>query len=156
MARFVGLTNSINIPTAHSTVKLNSCHYNWHIHTPFTPTLTPHSQSIPLIPISLWQGPPTETLIYCYNSWQLCKRGRQISQEQAKWYFFNTSSVCLWRSYTNILSCWCLSGIDRVQGQFQLFLPDSECLTECSVTVKGTQHLAGILFELVTKKTYKE
>lgn len=80
MGRFVGPNDSINIPTVHSTVKLNSCHYNGHIHTPFISTLTPRFQSIPLIPISLWQGPPTETLVSCYNSWQLCKRSRQISQ----------------------------------------------------------------------------
>lgn len=117
--------------------------------------LYPHTDSAfpahtPLIPISSWHGPPAEALISRYDSWQLCKRRRQISQEKAKWYFFNISSVCLWRSYTNILSSWYLSCTDRVQGQLWLFLPDSWCLTECSVTVKGAR-LAEALYELVSK-----
>lgn len=40
-------------------------------------------------------------------------------------FFFNIGCVCLWRSYTNILSFWYRSYIDTVQGQLWLFLPDS-------------------------------
>lgn len=48
MDRFTGLSENINVSTAHSLVKLNSCHYNSVFTPPFTPTRTPRSQHIPL------------------------------------------------------------------------------------------------------------
>lgn len=43
MDRFTSLTENINVSTAHSSVKLNSCHYN----SAFSPPLPPHGLRVP-------------------------------------------------------------------------------------------------------------
>lgn len=138
--RFTSLTENINVSTAHSSVKLNSCHYN----RVFSPPLPPHGLRVPST------YPSHSHILTARTTSRSSHLPLRLPQEKAKCYFFNISSACLWRSYTNILSSWCLSCTDRVQGQLWLFLPDSWCLTECSVTVKGAR-LAEALYELVSK-----